>query len=259
MQDRVIALEGVENFRDYGGYVGTDGLKLKPGRLLRSGHHARASEADLGRFQALGVGAIVDLRRAAERHEQPSRRYPGFSGAVIESSDTELVEAPHITFLKTTDLTEASARGFMLDTYRAMPFDARHLDLFSRYFRTLAESDGAVLIHCAAGKDRTGLLAALTHHALGVGEEDRMADYLLTNTAVRLTERAPEVGRRIAELYGRTPSDAAVIAFLGVEPAFLHTAWSEIIARYGSIDAYLEQALGVDAATREKIAVRLLA
>ncbi len=258
MQERVIALEGVENFRDFGGYRTADGRVLRRGRLLRSGHHAGASDTDLGRFAEMDVRTIVDLRRLSERLAQPSRRHPGFAGQVIESPDGEPGEAPHITFLRNTDLTEENARGFMLDTYRAMPFDARHLDLFRRYFQALEEGEGAVLIHCAAGKDRTGLLAALTHHLAGVEREDLLADYLLTNTAVRLEQRAPEVALRIESAYGRKASDAAVRAFLGVEPGFLEAAFAAIEARHGSLDAYLETALGLDAGRRARIRERLL-
>jgi protein tyrosine/serine phosphatase len=259
MTERVFAFDGVENFRDYGDYATAAGRRLRRGRLLRSGHHASASDADLDRLAGLSVGAVVDLRRAAERAAQPCRRPVGFAAQVIESGDAAEGEAPHVTFLRTTDLTEANVRGFMLDTYRAMPFDARHLELFSRYFRALAQVEGAVLIHCAAGKDRTGLLAALTHHLAGVNENDLFEDYLLTNAAVRLDARAPEIAARIERAYGRKASDAAVRAFLGVEPDFLHAGLNEIKARHGTLDAYLEQALGVDRALRERLEARLLA
>jgi protein-tyrosine phosphatase len=99
-------------------------------------------------------------------------------------------------------------------------------------------------------------LAALTHHALGVSHDDLMEDYLATNAAVRLSERAPEIAVRIEQIYGRKPSHEAVIAFLGVEPAFLERAFAEITARHGSLDGYLDQVLGVDAAARERLAER---
>jgi protein-tyrosine phosphatase len=79
----------------------------------------------------------------------------------------------------------------MTALYGEMPFAPSHLDLFAQYFQVLAESDRPVLIHCAAGKDRTGMLAALTHHLLGVSRDDLLADYLLTNVAVDLEGRAP--------------------------------------------------------------------
>jgi protein tyrosine/serine phosphatase len=259
MSERILAFEGVENFRDYGDYAAGEGLRLARGRLLRSAHLARATDADLERFEALNVAVVVDLRRRAERDAQPSRRPSGFRGRVIESEDVSHGEAPHVTFLKTTDLTGETVQRFMVETYRGLAFEPRHVELFSAYFQALAEADGAVLIHCAAGKDRTGLLAALTHVLLGVHEDDLMADYLLTNQAARLEARAPEIAEILERTYGRKPSIEAVHAFLGVRPEFLHAAFAEIAARHGSTERYLETVLAVGPAARERIVGKLLA
>lgn len=259
MTDRLFRFEALDNFRDYGDYAGPAGRHVRPGRLLRSAHHARATDADLKRLDRLGLSAVVDLRRPGERREQPSRRPPGFAAPVIESGHDDGAEAPHMTFLKTAELTAASGRDFMMRTYAALPFETAHLDLFARYFRALAEAEGPVLIHCAAGKDRTGLLAALTHHLLGVHDDDRIADYLLTNTAVDLEGRAPDIARRLSAWTGRPADHGAVVAFLGVEAAYLDAAWAAMAEAHGSVDGYLEQALGVDAALRERIGERLAA
>lgn len=257
MTGRIHRFDALDNFRDYGDYATAAGRQVAPGLLFRSGHQARASEADLGRLGALGITTVVDLRRPSERRDQPSRRPPGFDGTVIESALDDGGEAPHITFLKTADLTPDSGRRFMTDTYRRLAFEPSHLDLFARYFRALGEADGPVLIHCAVGKDRTGVLAALTHHLLGVHHDDMVADYLLTNTAVDLEGRAPGIARQLEAMTGRAASHDAVVAFLGVEPVYLDTALAEITALYGSTDGYLEQALGVDSALRDRIGARL--
>lgn len=259
MTDRLHRFDALDNFRDYGDYASAAGRRILGGRLFRSAHHARASEADLERLAGLDLAAVVDLRRPGERRDQPSRRPPGFTGQVIESTHDDGAEAPHITFLKTADLTIDAGRRFMTDTYRELPFDPAHLDLFSRYFRALGEADGPVLIHCAAGKDRTGLLAALTHRLLGVHRDDMVEDYLLTNAAVDLAGRAPAIARQLETMTGRPVAHDAVVAFLGVEPVYLDTAMGEIAARHGSVDSYLEQALGVDATLRDRIGERLTA
>src|SRR5207248_694977 len=134
---------------------------------------------------------------------------------------------------------------YMTDYYRKAPFDERHVDLFSRYFAALAELDGPMLIHCAAGKDRTGLLAALTHHVAGVHPDDIAADYLLTNDPARMAQRLPMVMQYIEEISGRTPDAAAVLTVMGVEATYLEAAFGEIEARFGGPDAYLERVLGV--------------
>ena len=258
MSDRLSPFQAIDNFRDYGGYAVGDS-RMARGCLYRSAHQARATEADLAQLSALNLAVVVDLRRPGERRDQPSRRPAGWAGQVIESAHDDGGEAPHITFLKTADLTEASGRAFMTDTYRRLPFEDAHVDLFSRYFRALADNDGPVLIHCAAGKDRTGLLAAQTHSLMGVSREDIISDYLLTNVAVDLEGRAEGIARKLTEMTGRPASHGAVVAFLGVEADYLDGAFKEIASRHGSIAAYLEQALGVDAVLAERIRARLTA
>ena len=254
---RLHPFEAIDNFRDFGGYPTVDGRQVRTGRLYRSAHHARMTKADLKRLAGLGIGAVVDLRRPVERQRQPSLRPQGFEGLVIENDLDAQGEAPHITFLKTSDLTPDSGRRFMMDTYGRMPFAPTYHDLFRRYFETLGASDGAVVVHCAAGKDRTGLLVALTHHLLGVGHADMMADYMLTNGAVDLERLAPSFAKQIETMSGRKPSDDAVVAFMGVEPAYLEAAFAAIDQRHGSVDAYLEQVIGVDDPLRLRIIERL--
>ncbi len=259
MTPRIHAFDALDNFRDYGGYHTSAGRTLREGLLFRAAHQASVSEADLERLAVFDIGTVVDLRRPVERRRQPSKRAANFRGAVLESDLDDAGEAPHITFLKTADLTPDSGRRFMSDTYRQLPFAPAHLDLFARYFQALAETDRPVLIHCAAGKDRTGMLAALTHHLLGVHPDDVMEDYLLTNTAVDLAGRAPAIAEQLKAFTGRTASHDAVVAFMGVEPAYLEAATSAMTERYGGVDGYLEQALGVDANLRDRIAERLSA
>jgi protein-tyrosine phosphatase len=105
-----------------------------------------------------------------------------------------------------------------------------------------------VLIHCAAGKDRTGMLAALTHHLLGVSRDDLLADYLLTNTAVDLEARAPGIARAAAEIRPAASPPRRRRRLPGRRARLSGNRLRGIVDRHGSLDAYLEQALGVDAA-----------
>ena len=257
MTSRLHRFDALENFRDFGDYATAAGRRVRPGALYRSGHHARVSDGDLERLAAFDIGVVVDLRRPVERAKQPSKRPAGFAGQVLVSDLDAVGEAPHITFLKSADLTPDSGRRFMTDLYGKMAYAPSHIEVFGDYFRALAESEKPVLIHCAAGKDRTGLLAALTHHLLGVGHDDLMEDYLLTNTAVELEARAPQMAIQLQKMTGRQASHDAVVAFMGVEPAYMEAAIRSLEDRSGSIDAYLETVLGVDTAMRDRIVARL--
>jgi protein-tyrosine phosphatase len=256
--ERRWTLDGVENFRDYGGYPAAGGRRVKTGRLFRSAHHGTASAADLERLDGLALSVLVDLRRTSERERMPSKRGPGFAAEVILNDlDDQDVDSFHAHLIESDQSVEAM-RAYLRDYYRHAPLERRHIDLYRRYFQALAEADGPVLIHCAAGKDRTGILAALTHRLLGVSDEDMMADYLLTNDPERMERRAPLFAAWVHELTGRTPSREAMFASMGVEAEYLRIAFAAIEAEYGSIDAYLDQALGVDAALKARIQARLL-
>jgi protein-tyrosine phosphatase len=177
---------------------------------------------------------------------------------VIDNDLGDEGEDSWIAHVRDSDLTEASFRKYMADYYREAPFEERHIDLFSRYFQALAQVDGPILVHCAAGKDRTGILVALTHHVAGVPPDTAIEDYLLTNHPDRLAARMPIIGKFMEEIAGRMPSEAVIQVAMGVEADYLRTAFTAIDERYGSLDGYLEQALGVGAAQRAALRERLL-
>jgi protein tyrosine/serine phosphatase len=254
--DRHIDFEGIENFRDFGGYATACGRGLKRGRLYRSGHHAFATDVDLAQLRALGVAAIVDLRQPNERDRAPSRRWPGFDAMLIEN---DLDPARDwVSELQASPLTAEALTGDTARHYRSNVFEPRLVDLFARFLAAVAAADGPVLVHCAAGKDRTGLACAFLHHIAGVHRDDMLADYLATNDARQLERKVANAGAFVEELVGRRPSEAALIAWVQVYPEYLDAAFDEIRTRSGSIDAYLETVLGVDADLRARIHERIL-
>jgi protein tyrosine/serine phosphatase len=254
---RHMDFDGIENFRDFGGYDAAGGRAVKRGLLYRSANHAYATEADLERMRDLGLAAIIDLRRTEERTREPSKRWPGFGAAVVEND----ILSDHADWAQSMKGVEVDAQWFLDDGmayYRRAPFEPRHIDLFSRYFRTLADADGAIVVHCAAGKDRTGLICALTHHVLGVHADDIMADYLLTNDESRLARKIAFLGPWLRDTVGKTVDEAGLRVAVSVSPAYLETALAVIREAHGSIDGYLTEVLGVDAALRDRLQARLL-
>ena len=199
------ALTGVENFRDFGGAPSIFGGRVRMGRLFRSAHLAGASEPDIAELERLGVRTVVDLRRPTERRSQPSR-WTGFSGRLISTDEGDRAEGPHIEFLRQGDLSDAGVEAYLSDYYRRALFEPRHLAMFTGAFAALDEGDGALLIHCTAGKDRTGLLAALVQRALGVEWREIAADFLETNAVMMTPARRTRVAASLAPLVGASPA-----------------------------------------------------
>jgi len=256
---RHIDFDGIENFRDFGGYDTVHGRPLKRGLLYRSANHAYASEADLERMRDMGLATIVDLRRTEERVREPGKRWAGFDAEVIEN-DIVSDHADWAVIMR--GLSEITPQWFYEDCigyYRRAPYEPRHIDLYSRYFRRLAETDGPIVVHCAAGKDRTGLICALTHQVAGVSHEDMMADYLLTNDEARLARKMDFLGPWLEKQVGLTAPREALRVAVSVNADYLETAFATIAERHGGLEAYLADVLGVDAALRERLHARLLA
>lgn len=254
-QSRFLPLESIHNLRDYGGYDVAGG-KVKTGLLWRSGHHADASDADLAHVADIDLVTVIDLRGNAERARHACRRDPRFEGDVMFHDGETAGLAPHLEAAEGT-VDADSARAAMIELYAKLP-DREGLNAALRqYFAVLAEGRGPSLVHCAAGKDRTGIAVDLLHHILGVHPDDAMADYLLTN-------EAPDNDRRIADgmaLLGKkygVKDEATARVLMGVEAQFLQGARAAVRERFGSTDAYLAQQLGVDAPMREALRLQLV-
>ncbi len=248
---------GLDNFRDFGGAASRFGGFVRTGRLFRSAQLGGVGDADIAALERLGIRIIADLRRPSERARAPSR-WTGFDGRLIRSDDGDRAESPHIAFLRGGDLSDQGVESYLSGYYREAPFEPRHLALFAETFAALDEEAGALLIHCSAGKDRTGLLAALIGHALGVGDADILRDYLLTNQVMMTPERIERVAASLRPVIGEAPSEAVLRGVMGVSAAHLDLAFAAIEARAGGIGPYLA-AIGVDALRLQRLRDKFLA
>ena len=257
MRDRILPLEGVRNFRDFGGYASRHGGRVRRGRLFRSGHYAEATHGDLQQIRHLGIAVQADLRRPDEREKQPGK---WSAPLTITHDGGREHEAPHTKFLMKVEANAEKAEAWMTDYYRLAPFKTHHKELFSSWFTHLSEigDDEAGLVNCAAGKDRTGILCALTHHVLGVSQDDIREDYVLTNVAVDVDGRLGEIAEMFNAHIGKAYEPEVFRPFIGVRLPYLETAIATIEGEVGSIDTYLSETLGVTQAKQDTIREKLL-
>ena len=253
---RVIELGGIHNFRDYGGYRTADGGQVKRGVLFRSGQHVDATPQDLDAIEALALRSIIDLRGNRERKSYPCRRPDNFDAKIVFYDGETAGLAPHEEAADGVLDPEAAHRA-MENLYRVLPEREALVWVLREYFDVLSQGRGASLVHCLAGKDRTGMAVDLLHHALGVHPDDAMEDFLLTNTAGDMDARVAAGAKAVRARYGDM-DDATVRVLMGVDERYLHASRGALVDRYGSVDAFLEQVLGVDEAKRNALRSHLL-
>lgn len=256
-EDRVLALSGVHNFRDYGGYALPGGGRLKRGVLWRSGDHSDASEDDLAAIGALGLASVFDLRTSHERTRYPSRRPAGFAAQEHLADVAGTAPAPHLAAARSGGRGSIdAAREGMRRAYTTIPFRPELLAILQSFLAGLAAGKGPSLVNCMAGKDRTGWAVALVHSIAGVHRDDILYDYLLTNTAGNPEARMASRMAAISAMTGE--SDPEVIrVFLSVEPEYLDTAYATITEQCGTLENYLETVLACSAAVRENLAAAI--
>lgn len=237
---RHIAMEGVYNFRDMGGYRTEDGRRVKWGLLYRSAELSHATANDIATIESFGVQQIFDLRSVEERQSEPTT-WSGGEAPPIFASDYSIDRSA---------MSTAVRPGASVDELRAV-FAASYPDLLQQtqaqqraLFDELLADEDAVLFHCTAGKDRTGMAAVLVLSALGVPRATIFSDYEMSNRYL-----APPDPRMAA--FGLSPEAIEVLS--GVEVEYLQAAFDYIDHEYGSVDAYLERELGVDIADRQRL------
>ena len=250
------ATEGIHNFRDYGGYPTQGGGRVRNGLLFRSGQHVEASEADLQTFADLGIRTVIDLRGNGERERHPCRRPDPWDGEVVFYDGETSSRPPHEPTTP-IELTKDAAHGRMLSVYTRMPQNQAMQVIFGHYLRALAEREGASLVHCFAGKDRTGIAAVLLHHILGVSRADMLTEFLRTNDAptYEILERQSLPG--IEARFGPLPREA-VAELMEVREAYLDRFMEVVDAEWGSLDAFLRDAIGVDDRLRDALSERFV-
>ncbi|MFU7528126.1 tyrosine-protein phosphatase [Qipengyuania sp. ASV99] len=257
VKEPFLPTEGIHNLRDYGGYAAASGAQVKTGLLFRSGQHMEASAADLDAIQALDIRTIIDLRGTSERSGFPCRRHADFAAHVIAFDGETTSSPPHEGGGGRVEMTPEKARERMIAVYTKMPVNPAMIAMFTRYFEALETRDGGSLVHCFAGKDRTGIAASLLLHVLGVHHDDVVGEFLRTNDAPTQHILERQSLPRMEAHYGIIAPEA-VRNLMGVREEYIATYWTQVERSHGSVDAYLAQTLGVDETRKARLRERLL-
>jgi protein-tyrosine phosphatase len=254
------AITGAYNFRSLSGMAARDGRVIKPHVLMRSAHLVRLTEADWHLLQELGLHTICDLRGASEAAAAPTvvpakvpLRRLHFDIRNDVRSDPSLAESLRL------NPTPAGAQQLMLEIYTRFP--TAMAPRLKELFDLLIDDEGCatLLIHCTAGKDRTGFLVALILHALGVPEESVMADYLLTPPSRGLADpRLVHLRQHFMDASGFELPLEAVLPILAVDRGYLGAGWQVLDRDFGGADEYLLRFAGIDEARRERLRERML-
>ncbi len=251
-------IDSIVNFRDFGGVGSRFGGHIKRDRLFRSGSLNTARGNDIEQLLNFDFALVADLRFAGEREEEPSPWPPAFADRIHAHDGKRDAEAPHMGPLRNGSMDEALAEQIYLKFYREIAFDPLYRPLFARVLNALPDLEGRVLIHCSAGKDRTGALVALIQHALGTPREEIIADFMKSRESPGLKAMALPTARKLQEKFGVPVRLELMRKLLDVEEQYMAAFFDEIERVCGSTDAYLDAA-GLIESRRQRLRERLLA
>jgi protein-tyrosine phosphatase len=251
----VTRLQEYPNFRDIGGMNAGSFGRLRHGLVFRAEAVLDPGPGDAALLEVSEIRLVFDLRSSAECIRAPNRFWTG-QGAECLNMDlmADLDAASNPWVVMREDTSVQSADKAMLALYRGLPQAA--LAHAPTLLGRIANGGAPVLVHCTAGKDRTGFMIALLLAALGVPHDTIIEDYLLS--AGRKTAAAREATRAMVVSHlGSAMAEDALDTMMGVKPDYLAASLAAIESEFGGMDRYLLQ-LGVDPQRREALQALLL-
>jgi protein-tyrosine phosphatase len=251
---RQLDFEGPNNFRDMGGYPLDKGGTFRHQRLYRSDHLATLTDADQRLLAELGIRTVIDLRRESEREDNPDRiADPGIRQiwlpVTAEGADVRKLRRG----LEAGTISVEDAHDYLIQAN--LEFVCRFASVYRRFIELLLdESNYPLVFHCSAGKDRVGFGAAMVLLASGASMETVFHDYLATNHCTAHYVNGIVDGLSDMPLISKfKASPEAVRVLMQARVEYLQAAFDAIAEHYGSVDAFLEQALGLSVQKRQQI------
>jgi protein-tyrosine phosphatase len=260
LDDRVIPLVGGANFRDIGGYQTASGRRVKWRSIFRSASLVGLTRADWMRLAEMQIATVYDLRSSSERSIEPcpTHHVPGLAYHCREYvvDNTVMLE-----WLSSSSVSANDVRSAMLAFYKDLPW--RFAAHYREIFALVARANVPLVFNCAAGKDRTGVAAALLLSVLGVSENDVIEDYCLSDKLVDYEKEAisPERSKRaVASGFGfvSAMSKEARAPLMKSDPDYILAALDAIRSRCGSLENFAKDQLSVSDGSLDRIRSRLL-
>ena len=244
----VIKLPHVKNFRGLGGYLTKDGRKIKKGMIYRSAGFNRCTQEDITILEQLNIQYVVDFRESHEFVNRPDILPKNVCHytipALVENEYTQSKTLNFFDLLQNWMTKEevVASNSFLKEAYTIMPFDN---EAFKQVFELLKQHKYPLVFHCAGGKDRTGLMAALIMDFLGVDWEQIMEHYMMSNQFIGGD------GYVESQLKLKNITDPELIDIVwktvGVQPSYLEVAFATIKEKYQTMEEYYFHEFGMDA------------
>ncbi len=249
--ERHLRFQGIRNFRDLGGYETTDGRTVRWGLLYRSGNLSQATDADLAYLSSLRLKFVFDFRMPSENRLR-SREYttalgvqvfklPMLSDRITQMFESAMISSPG-------EQHRIDAEELLIELYRSFVTDS--MSQCSEIIQTISDPVNLpTLYHCSQGKDRTGFVSAITLLALGVSRKTVFNDFMLSSQYI-----TPDDEGQILSFI----DPAVKQSLLKTRREHLEAAFETIDKRYGSVDMYLCEGLGLNEKSLEKLRAALL-
>jgi len=231
LAEQHLPMQGGYNFRDLGGIKTKDGKYIKWGKILRSDDLHNLTDADLKYLASIPLVSIVDFRSHEEMEKAPDK----VPSSVREDYPYSITPGNLMGVLELEGVSTAKMDSAMMDMNVLLVTDSAAIDEYKKFFKLLQnENDVPLMFHCSAGKDRTGMAAALILSALGVDEDKIYENYLESNKYL---------GDKYAPYIAKYPD---LEPLFKVKKEFLKAGVEKVKEDYGSVENYLKEVLDVD-------------
>lgn len=264
-QDRILSFEGIENARELGGLKMQDGRTVVSGKLVRSGELSKATDADVAILKdRFGLTNVYDFRFERERSGKPDREIEGVENTWLSTLPQAFLAAfasgrADSTTVQSANLMDAlakyafvpQAQEMAAKLYPAIVMDTTSQKRYGAFLRGVLKADGGALWHCSQGKDRCGWGSAFVLASLGASRETIVEDFAQSNVSYAPLVEA--MSAKVIENGGGEAELGFIRAMVGVNVENFESTLDLIDAQYGSLQAYLEKALGFTAEEQEQM------